>query len=144
MNFVQVVTGRAETIQGRLKKSGVQLPRKGLLSEDYLHTFSCTHLQDERDVVLELCCRYDLLMKVQVELKRPMRGDEMVAIPVLFPVDKVLWNERGNKSELVMKTKFPNVIPLPVTSIVTANLRRTVEVSGEVLNLLELQRYCSR
>lgn len=126
MDFVRMVTGPEKTIRSRLKKSGAQLLSKGLLPRDGLNILWHKYTSEEREVLLKLLCRFDLLMRIPNVLRESEHGDEMIAIPALLPMNGVRWAGRNAKTELMMKTEFVDAFPMGIMSIVIAHLHRTV------------------
>lgn len=84
VDFARMVTGPERTIRRRLKQNDAQLLCKGLVSKNGLDTLWDKYSYEEKEVMLDLLCRFDLLMRMLTETKESTHEGEMFAIPALL------------------------------------------------------------
>lgn len=127
LDFIRRITAPSAPFRLR-RRDGKKLRDDGLLTHDGLAILWDGHSAHVRAALLDLLCKFDILIRLKGPLSPGKRAPELIGVPSFLPkISKGFpWAPKPGEIEIRLKTKFRDTLPPGLIGSLIASLHRTV------------------
>lgn len=122
------VTGPEELAGMKLTREQANMLHRGLVTQEGLSSLWQGYPDETRTLMLELLCRFDILMRLQSQDNPDGSFSEVIAIPALLP-KSVKWLNvscKTGETELRVSTKFTDSFPPGLSGSLVSYLHKHI------------------
>ncbi|CDF40092.1 TIR domain-containing protein [Chondrus crispus] len=128
LDFVRRVTGPEALVRERLSQKNERMLAKGLVTFGGLRALWHEHPKETCNVMCDVLCSVDILMRVQPADGTPVHSEDLIAIPALLPKagNWLHCASRPGESEVRLVTEFVDAFPPGLMSCLISHLYKKV------------------